>query len=326
MKHAIETFALTRRFGRRKALDALTLRVPAGSVFALLGPNGAGKTTTIKLLLNLLAPHDGSSFVLGCDSRKLGPAEFARIGYVAEGQDLPDRMTLGEFADYCRPFYPAWDRELEAVLLRTFELPPDRQLRHLSRGMRMKAALLVALARRPRLLLLDEPFGGLDPVARDDFIRGLIEASLLGEWTVLLSSHDIEEVERLADHIAIIDRGRLQLAESLEALQARVRRVELRFGSPAAAAEAARRLTGTGNPAWLDVEQAGSRAGFVDTAWRGSDSERACRERLLSPLASATDAPGAADNITITARPMPLREIYLTLARTPAPNLKNPVS
>src|SRR3954462_14577290 len=209
----IETQNLTRRFGRMEAVQDLNLAVPTGSVFALLGPNGAGKTTTIKMLVNLLRPTSGEATVLGVDSRRLGERELAQLGYVSENQQLPLWMTVRQLLDYCRPFYPTWDAALEKTLLAQFELPTDRKLKQLSRGMLMKAALLSSLAYRPKLLVLDEPFSGLDPLVRDEFIRGVLEVSDAGEWTVLVSSHDIEEVERLADHVGLLEDGRLRLSE-----------------------------------------------------------------------------------------------------------------
>ena len=288
----IETHNLTRRFGRMEALHDLDLAVPAGSVFALLGPNGAGKTTTLKVLMNLLPPTAGSARVLGVDSRKLGEREFAQIGYVSENQELPLWMTVRQFLDYCRPFYPTWDRALEKTLLAQFALPEARKLSQLSRGMTMKAALLSSLAYRPKLLVLDEPFSGLDPLVRDEFIRGVLEVSALGEWTVLVSSHDIEEVERLADHVAMLDGGRLRLMETTEALQGRFRRVEITDAPPALAPK----------PSWLEWEHAGALTRFVETGYAGAATERAWREQF-----------GVA---AVKAQPMSLREIYMTLART----------
>src|SRR5471030_506309 len=223
----IETKNLTRRFGRTEAVHGLDLTVPTGSVCALLGPNGAGKTTTIKMLMNLLPPTAGAAHVLGTDSRQLGERELAQIGYVSENQQLPLWMTVRQLLDYCRPFYPAWDRALEKTLLARFELPESRKLAQLSRGMLMKAALLSSLAYRPKLLVLDEPFSGLDPLVRDEFIKGVLEVSAQGDWTVVVSSHDIDEVERLADHVALLEDGRLRFSESTEALQARFRLVEV---------------------------------------------------------------------------------------------------
>src|SRR5262245_10394043 len=192
----IETHNLTRRFGRMEAVHELNLSISTGSVFALLGPNGAGKSTTLKMLMNLLTPTAGSARVLGVDSRKLGERELAQIGYVSENQQLPLWMTVRQFINYCRPFYPTWDRALEETLLKQFALPETRKLSQLSRGMLMKAALLSSLAYRPKLLVLDEPFSGLDPLVRDEFIRGVLEVSATEQWTVLVSSHDIEEIGR----------------------------------------------------------------------------------------------------------------------------------
>ena len=288
----IETTNLTRRYGRTEALHELNLAVPAGSVFALLGPNGAGKTTTIKLLMDLLTPTAGASRVLGVDSRKLGERERAQIGYVSENQQLPLWMTVRQLLDYCRPFYPTWDRALEQTLLQQFALPEDRRLAHLSRGMTMKAALLSSLAYRPKLLVLDEPFSGLDPLVRDEFIRGVLEVSALGEWTVLVSSHDIDEVERLADRVALLEGGRLRLNETTEGLQRRFRRVEV-TGAPASVAP---------TPDWLEWTRAGALTRFVETRYDGETTERAWRERF-----------GGA---TLNAQPMSLREIFMVLART----------
>ncbi len=293
----IETQGLTRRFGKMEAVHGLTLAVPQGSVLALLGANGAGKTTTLKLLMNLLAPTAGSARVLGVDSRKLGEKEFAQIGYVSEGQEQPRWMTVRQLLDYCRPFYPTWDRELEATLLRRFELPADRKLQDLSRGMLMKAALLSSLAYRPKLLVLDEPFSGLDALVRDEFIQGVLEVSALGEWTVVVSSHDIEEVERLADRVAMLDGGRLALDESTEALQARFRRVEVTLGDTAGEADRA----GAWPEAWRERETAGRVVRFVETRFEREKTEAACRERW--------------PDARVTAHAMTLRDIFMVLAR-----------
>src|SRR5262245_29148891 len=149
MKSSIATSDLTRRFGPRPAVDRVTLDVPAGSIFALLGPNGAGKTTTIKMLMNLVGPTSGSAAVLGVDSRRLGVHEWRRIGYVSENQDLPGWMTPTALLAYCRPFYTTWDDRLCAALRRDLGLVTDVPLARLSRGTRMKTALLASLAYRP---------------------------------------------------------------------------------------------------------------------------------------------------------------------------------
>jgi ABC-2 type transport system ATP-binding protein len=287
----IETHGLSRRFLGTEALSGLDLAVPEGKVAALLGPNGAGKTTTIKLLMNLLTPSAGSARVLGVDSRRLGPAEFAQIGYVSENQNLPLWMTVQGLLDYCRPFYPSWDRDLERTLIAQFDLPLGMKLSQLSRGMLMKAALLSSMAYRPRLLVLDEPFSGLDPLVREEFVRGVLEASLSGDWTILISSHDIEEVERLADHVILLDRGRLHLSESAESLQSRFRSVEAQLAGE----------TPSPPDGVLEWERSGALLRFVETRYGGEETERKWREYL----------PGA----IITAQPMTLREIFLTSAR-----------
>lgn len=291
----IETHDLTRRFGRTEAVEQVNLAVPAGSICALLGPNGAGKSTTIKLLLNLVRASAGRASVLGVDSRRLGEREWAQIGYVAEDQQLPGWMTVRQWLDYCRPHYATWDANLERTLLARFELPPDRRLRHLSRGMRMKAALLVALAFRPRLLVLDEPFSGLDPVVRDEFVRGILETAMHGEWTVLVSSHDVEEVERMVDQVAFLEGGRLRVAEPVDVLRGRFRRVEV------VAAPLDARAT-AGEVRW---EQAGNLTRFVTTAYRDGASEQAWRNRFA----------GA----ELTATPMSLRDIFVALAGAERP-------
>lgn len=292
--NVIETKDLSHRYWRTDALRGLDLAVPTGSVFALLGANGAGKTTAIKVMMNLIRPSSGSIRVLGVDSHQLGEREFAQIGYVSENQKQPLWMTVRQLLDYCRPFYPTWDRELEAKLLAQFGLPADRKLKHLSRGMLMKAALLSSLAYRPKLLVLDEPFSGLDPLARDDFVRGILEASELGNWTVLVSSHDIEEVERLADHIALLETGRLKFSEPTESLLARFRRVEVDLQNAA--------LPPTLPASWLGWREEGGRASFVESDFRPEQAKSAWR---------AIFHVGA-----VEIYPMTLREIFLSLART----------
>ena len=278
---------------RTEVLHDLNLTVPAGSIFALLGANGAGKTTTLKVLMNLLRPTAGVARVLGVDSGRLGEQELAQIGYVSENQQLPLWMTVRQLLDYCRPFYPTWDRQLEARLLARFNLPEDRRLRHLSRGMLMKAALLSSLAYRPELLILDEPFSGLDPVVRDDVSQGLLEAVRLGETSVLVSSHDIEEVERLADHVALLDAGRLRFAETTESLLGRFRRIEV----DSEAAWPAGSLPAS----WLGWESAAGRTSFIESAYHPETTEGHCRK--FFPMAA------------VQAHPLTLRDIFIALAR-----------
>ena len=163
--------------------------------------------------MNILEPSAGTATVLGVDSRRLGPAQFQQIGYVSENQELPGWMTIRELLDYCAPFYPTWDAAFAEDLRRRLDLPLNRKIKAFSRGMRMKAALLSSLAYRPKLLVLDEPFAGLDALVRDEFIQGILELAEEAKWSVFISSHDIDEVERLADWIGVINEGRLYLSE-----------------------------------------------------------------------------------------------------------------
>lgn len=295
MKSILEIEQLRKRFRRTVAVEGLSLAVPEAAVTAFLGPNGAGKTTTIKCLLNLLVPDAGSARVLGVDSRRLGPAEFRQIGYVSENQELPGWMTVGQLIEYCRPLYPTWDDAFAGKLMRDFDLPSGTRLSALSRGMRMKAALLSSLAYRPRLVVLDEPFTGLDPLVREEFIRGLLELTEEEGWSVFVSSHDVDEVERLADHVAILDRGRLRLMESAEHLQARFRSVAVTLAEPVAGAAD---LPGT----WLQVERAGRVARFTDTDFQPD----------ALAAAVARHFPGA---VGTEIQPMTLRAIFVSLAR-----------
>jgi ABC-2 type transport system ATP-binding protein len=306
----IETHQLTRRFSKVEAVKNLTLSVEAGTVYAFLGPNGAGKTTTIKMLMNLLRPSSGDARVLDTPAHKLGPAQFSQIGYVSENQKQPDWMTVAGFLDFCRPLYPTWDRDLEAKLLRQFDLPLDRKLRQLSRGMKMKAVLLSSLAYRPRLLVLDEPFTGLDPLVREEFVGGLLEITEREGWTIFLSSHDMAEVERLADTVGIIHAGTLRISESVDTLQNRFRRVNI-DGAATPTTTTAITLAAT-SPNLLAVEIENTRLRYVDSRWAGDTSFAELQAR--HPQAQ------------ITTTPLDLRDILVTLLadyRKKDPNSRN---
>lgn len=292
---AIRTRDLMKRYRRTLVLDRVNLDVPAGSVYALIGPNGAGKTTTIKILLNLLSASSGTSEVLGCDSRHLSARHFAELGYVSENQELPGWMTSAYYLDYLRNFYPTWDSSLGAALLKRFQLPPDRKLRHLSRGMYMKAALAAAMAFRPRLLVLDEPFTGLDAMVRDDLIDGVLTRG--PGTTVFVSSHDLTEVESFATHVGFLDRGHLHLSEELKSLSARFCEIVVTFdGEPPP-------LPSPWPENWLWPQ----RAGF---SLRITESQFAA-DRSIS--AAARLFPG---NTGISIRPMSLRSIFVALAKS----------
>ncbi len=296
MTLSIETRDLTRRFGRTYALRGVDLAVPEGSVYALMGPNGAGKTTTLRLLLNLIAPDAGWAKVLGIDSARLRAPDFTRIGYVSEDRKLPEWMTVPRLAAYCRPFYPGWDDAFCEELIARFRLPVDRPIKALSRGMRIKVALLAALSFRPRLLVLDEPFGGLDPLVRDEMIEGVLDIAGEGPWTILISSHDMNELERLADHAGFLDEGRLLFSEDTATLMGRHRDVVVTLGADTP--------KGVRTPAeWLGVSRGDHAVRFVDTAF----DEGGTPARIRSLFPGATD---------ITATPMSLRSIFVAHAKS----------
>lgn len=293
---AVETEGLTKRFGARSAVQDVTLRVPTGAIWALLGPNGAGKTTTLNMVMNLERPTAGTVRVLGVEARALGARELQRVGYVSESLELPLWMTVQQLVDFCRPLYPTWDDSFAKRLRDDFALDPARRLKHLSRGERVKAALLVALAPRPALLVLDEPFTGLDPLTRDELVRGMLDLVDASEWTILISSHDLDEVERLADHIGFLRDGRLVVAETLTALHARMRRFEVVGGVEP---------DGAWPAAWIDPERAGQTLRFVVTDYEAEATEHAVATRFGSSHVAST--------------PLALREAFVSLARVGRP-------
>jgi ABC-2 type transport system ATP-binding protein len=290
----IHTSGLSKRFGRTLGLDRLTFDVSEGSVYGLVGPNGAGKTTAIKTLMNVVHPTSGRAEVLGADSRRLLPRHFARIGYVSENQEIPEWMAVDYLLAYLKPFYPAWDDGRAIELLDQFGLPRHRKLRQLSRGMRMKVALVASLAYRPTLLVLDEPFSGLDALVRDELIEGLVESA--EETTILISSHDLAEIESFATHLGYLDHGRLQFSEEMHTLTARFREVEVTLDpAPAPSVE--------WPSSWLNPDTSAAVVRFVESRF---DEERTVADvrRLF----------GEGSRIAID--PMPLRAIFVALARS----------
>ena len=294
MEPAVTTADLTCRYGRTEAVRGLTLTVEPGSIFALLGPNGAGKTSTVRMLMNILRPSGGRATVLGVDSRRLGVRELASIGYVSENQKLPMWMTVDELLAFCRPLYRSWDESLCRKLLADFDLRGDATIASLSRGMRVKAALVSSLAYRPRLLVLDEPFSGLDPVVRDDLVHGVLELAGQEQWTVFISSHDLDEVERLVDTVAFIDAGCLVLSEPFADLHARFKRIEVTTDTSGVEIK-------RDDGAWVGMQQAGRVVRFIDTRYVEGDTERRAAARF-----SAT---------RVEAQPMTLREIFVAIVR-----------
>ncbi len=315
-EHAIETHGLTKSYRHIEALAPLTLNVPRGAVFALVGHNGAGKTTLIKLLMNMIHPTGGSATLLGRDVTHLTGEDFTRIAYASENQELPDWMTVGQFLEYLRGFYPRWNH---GALVEQLELPLNRKLKHLSRGMLMKAALASILAFSPEVILLDEPFSGLDPLVRDELIEALMSRvnprSLADQAafepatrpTILISSHDLAEVESFATHIGFLHQGKLLFAEELGKLTARFREVTLTLPPPAAGVAGAT-LTRTSSAvpdSWLLLEQTPTAARFVHTH---ADSQPLTEQ--LATVFTATDTP------SVQVAPMTLRGIFLALAKS----------
>lgn len=228
----IEIQRVTRRFGSKTALDDVSLVVPRGGVHGLIGGNGAGKTTLIKHVLGLLKAEAGTIRVFGLDPVENPVGVLGKIGYLSENRDLPEWMRVGELMRYTQAFFPAWDENYAEELREAFDLDPVAKIRNLSRGQRARAGLLVALAHRPDLLVLDEPSSGLDPVVRRDILSAIIRTIADEGRTVLFSSHLLDEVERVADRVAMIHEGRILVTATMDEIKETHRRLTLRFDSP----------------------------------------------------------------------------------------------
>jgi ABC-2 type transport system ATP-binding protein len=220
---------LSRSFGGKVALDNVSLHVPSGGVFALIGRNGAGKTTLIKHILGLYRAEKGSVRVFSHDPVSHPVQVLSRIGCVSEDRDLPGWMRVQELMHFTRSFYPAWDNQYAEELRAMFDLDPKQQVCNLSRGQAARMCLLLALAHRPDLLVLDEPSSGLDPVVRRDILAAIVRTIADEGRTVLFSSHLLDEVERVADRIAIIHDGQVTLQGELDRIQESFHRITFRF-------------------------------------------------------------------------------------------------
>ncbi len=218
MQTVLELNHVFKRFGRNHALEDVSYSVEPGTVFALLGENGAGKTTTIRILLGMCDPDSGSASVLGLDSRRDDIAIRQRIGYVPEQPSLYDWMNVEEIGRFAASFYPDGYWPEYGRLAHGFDLPSKTKIKNLSKGMRAKVSLSLALAHDPELLILDEPTSGLDPMVRRSFLESMVDRAAAGK-TVFLSSHQIAEVERVADAVAIMKKSRIQLVEKLDVLK-----------------------------------------------------------------------------------------------------------
>jgi len=228
----VEVRGVTRLFGRKPALNDVSFEIPRGQVFGLVGENGAGKTTLIRHLLGLLRAQSGMVRVFGHDPVADPMNVLSRIGYLSEDRDLPDWMRIGDLMHYLQSFYPRWDQTLADELIETFELNRNQVIRSVSRGQRARVGLLGALAHRPELLILDEPSSGLDPVVRRDILGAIIRTVAEEGRTVLFSSHLLDEVERVADHVLMLHSGKVVLSDALDTIRANHRRITFRFPHP----------------------------------------------------------------------------------------------
>jgi len=290
---------LSRSFGAKQALNEVTLQVERGSVFGLVGENGAGKTTLIRHVLGLLKAKLGAVRVFQLDPVQHPKDVLGRIGYLSEDRDLPDWMTVAQLLRYSQAFYREWDETFADQLRDQFDLDPRQKIKQLSRGQRARAGLVVALAHRPDLLILDEPSSGLDPVVRRDILTAIIRTVADEGRTVLFSSHLLEEVERVADWVAMIRNGRVGLSGPLPDILQNHRRLVLRFESPQLTEPdlpGAISCQGTGrewtvmcNGGVEELRAAASRAGarIVD------DDTPTLNEIFLAMASSSTDPRGA---------------------------------
>lgn len=228
----VEIDRLSRRFGRTLALDNINLRVPRGAVFGIVGANGAGKTTLIRHLLGLLRAQQGTVRLFGCDPVRDPVGVLARVGYLSEENDLPPWMRVHELLRYIRAFYPGWDDAFAEQLRELFAIDPAARVRDLSRGQKARTGLLIAIAYRPELLILDEPSTGLDPLARRDILTAVLRTIAEEGRTVLFSSHLLDEVERVSDHVAMLDKGRVIVQGPLDDVREAHRVLTVRFDGP----------------------------------------------------------------------------------------------
>jgi len=286
----IESSDLRKDYGGVEALRGLTLQVPAGSICGFLGRNGAGKTTTIKILLGMARQTSGQARVFGlpADAQDASVDIRRRTGFVSDDKDLYDYMTVGEMIRFTTAFFPRWRADLQQRYLRKFELPLDRKVKALSRGMRTKLALLLALCRGAELLILDEPTSGLDPAVTEEVLQALVAHVASEEMTVFFSSHQIAEVDQIADRVAIIDRGRTLVTGALDDLRENFRRIQLVFDG--------------------DAPEPAFRAPGVERVWR--------KGRVLTVLSSAgsdriLDEARALGPVSVDVVPVTLKEIFL---------------
>jgi len=227
MSPMIQMEHVTRRFGRMTAVNDLSLSIPRGSAFGFIGLNGAGKTTAIRMMVGLLAPHAGQIRVGGIRVPQERDAMKSLVGYVPDRPNVYGWMRVIEAIDFAKAFYPTWSDARVTELLRLFDLDPAKRVKHLSKGMAAKLSLLLALAHDPQVLILDEPMSGLDPLVRDEFLEGLIEALAQRGQTLFFSSHTLADVQRLADSVGLLHEGRLLFHKPVDELLSQTKRVRI---------------------------------------------------------------------------------------------------
>lgn len=232
---AIETIGLTKDFDGERAVNDLNLKVPQGSVFGLMGPNGAGKSTLIRILMGIYKPTMGKGTILGQDIADPSGQVRQQVGYVADIQNMYPFFKVQEILQFCSKVYANWDWHRCNSLMRTFALPTKKWVRALSKGMQTQLALIIALSIKPRLLILDEPTSGLDPVIRHHFMQLIMQEAASGDTTVFFSTHNLHELERMADQVAAIMKGKLLFNRSLDEIKADTRKIQAIFpeGLPA---------------------------------------------------------------------------------------------
>jgi ABC-2 type transport system ATP-binding protein len=287
---AIELRDLRKSYRGKPALNGLTLEVPEGSIYGFLGRNGAGKSTTIKLIANAIKLDSGTALVFGKDvaDRVLGVEVRSRIGLVTEDKSLYPYMSVEQVIAFTRSFFPKWREDLERRYLRMFELPLKRKSGELSKGMGAKLMLLLALSHEVDLLILDEPTDGLDPAATEQVLREIVSVSAEHGTTIFFSSHQLGEVEQIADYVAIVDRGRCAVSGSLDDLKARYQRVQVTFDREPPE-----------SPRWVDGVEKIQRNGRTVSLLASANAE--------AILAQARALPGA----SAERYPVTLKEIFL---------------
>ena len=290
----IETQELHKSFKGNEALSGLNLNVPAGSIFGFLGRNGAGKTTTIKLLMGILKPDGGNARVFGLTATDASASVEIRrrLGFVSEEKDLYPYMTVEQIIRFTRSFFPKWRDDLDRRYLKLFDLPPKRKISDLSKGMRSTLMLLLGISHGAELLILDEPADGLDPVAVEDMLRELVAIAAAEGTTIFFSSHHMEEVEQIADHVCIIDGGAAIVTGSLDDLKARYQRLRIVLGEE---------LQATIH--WVD--------GAEHVRQEGRSVEILASRNVDAILNQARSLPGA----SVECFPVTLKEIFMEHAR-----------